>query len=360
MGRKRKTGERVLGPYYDAKSGLWRVCLRAAGRPDEWAYAASEKKATQVKAAMEAVLKAPLATTISDATDEYQSHLRATGRQESTIDEAGARLRPLARILGEDRVVDSLKRHHIKARLAQVNAIATRKGTLGRVRHFCQWAIERGYLDKDPTEGLRVDGVVQRGKPRLTRTEARLLDSHLWDVVQKGPKPDREKALASLTLLYLGMREGELLRLQVRDIDFGSSPAVVQIERQAKTTKGYRDFEMPDHLAVALKKHVEGQQLTGWVWPSKRSRSGHMEKSWILKAVTKTCQSLGVTVTGPQGLRGTHARMSSDAGATAHLVAQQLGHESTDVTVRSYIGEEAVERKHGRQVLKVLKGGGGE
>ena len=29
MGRKRKTGERVLGPYYDAKSGLWRVCLRA-------------------------------------------------------------------------------------------------------------------------------------------------------------------------------------------------------------------------------------------------------------------------------------------------------------------------------------------
>ncbi len=61
---------------------------------------------------------------------------------------------------------------------------------------------------------------------------------------------------------------------------------------------------------------------------------------------------------GAHGLRGTHSTsLSQEAGATSHLVAQQLGHENPKTTLEHYTRPGVVERQNQKRVLRVLEGG---
>ncbi len=355
MGRRAK-GARVLGPYR-RQDGLYGLVLRSPAAPDEWFYFATAGKANRAKAELAAGLVAPEQVTMRKAVLRYQEHLRQGGRRESTVDEAGHRLRPLVRLVGEDAPVDTMQRKHLDERLEQVPSVAGRKGTCGRIAHFCAWLVKTGLLTRDPSKGLEVDGRAKRGKARLTRREARLLDEHLWQIVAGDLPAAREKALAIILLLYSGLREGELLRLQVRDLDFIAMPSVVQVERVAKRSSSLRDFEIPAELVVPLAARIEQMPLDAWVWPSDRAKSGHREKRWIQDAVRDACEAAGVGTVCPQGIRATHARLAREAGVTAHVIATQLGHASTAVTIGSYVGEEADDRAKGRKAFEVIRGG---
>jgi hypothetical protein len=48
-----------------------------------------------------------------------------------------------------------------------------------------------------------------------------------------------------------------------------------------------------------------------------------------------------------------------EAGATGHLVAAALGHESERTTMESYAAPGSKEKASGRKMLKVLSGGKG-
>jgi integrase len=356
MGRRRKTTDRVLGPY-ERKDGRFSIVLRGPGKPDEHMCFVTRRKALLAKQEMESVIAATAPVTLGQAVEDYRSHLLATGRKKSTYDEAGWRLNPLVEIAGDSLLVQDLKRRHLEKRLATVPSVTAKKGTLVRMRHFCQWMIKTGLITRDPAEGLEVEGVVKRGKPKLTRVEARKLVGHLWGVLESGSDEEREKALAILLLVYCGLRSGELLRLQSRDLDMEATPAVIQVERVAKTTAGFRDFEIPAPIATALHKRTMDRDLDSWLWPSDTTSTGHRCASWILCAVKDACEAVGVTVTGPQGLRGTHARLCREAGVTAHTIATQLGHESESVTIGSYVGKDTDEQEKGRRALQVLRGG---
>jgi integrase len=355
MGRRPK-GPRVLGPYR-RKDGLYGIVLRGPSVPDEWFYYKTARKAERAKSEMEGALIAAEAVTIGEAVPMYQEHLSTSGRRQSTVDEAGYRLRPLVRLVGATTPVGEMTRAHLEERLGQLHAVASRKGTLGRIAHFCAFLVERGLIINDPSKGLKVDGIVRRGKPNLTRVEARQFAGYLWQLVWDGEPGSSEKALAILLLLYSGLREGELLRLQVRDLDLATVPAVVQVERIAKRSSSLRDFEITAELTTALITRVEGMPLEAWVWPSASSQSGHREKRWIQNAVKNACERAGVGTVCPQGLRATHARLAREAGVTAHVIATQLGHASTAVTIGSYVGEEADDRAKGRKAFQVISGG---
>lgn len=300
---------------------------------------------------MEAGLLDAEETLLSDAIEQYQDHLRATGREESTAEEAGYRLRPLLRESVEH--LTDVRPRHIERRLASVESIAGRTGTRARINAFFKWAMKTGLCPTNPCAGIIVEGRAKRGKHTLTRVEARLFNNLLVNRVRAGD----QAALALLVVLRTGYREGELLRLQVRDLDLDVHPPVLSVERQAKTPRGLRDVEIDDELAVLLREHVAGRELQDWVWSSERSKSGHREKTWLLKACRKLCDEAGVQQVCPQGLRGTHGKLARSAGQTARIIADALGHEDTRTTVKSYVGEETDEQAKRRQALKVLQGG---
>ena len=69
------------------------------------------------------------------------------------------------------------------------------------------------------------------------------------------------------------------------------------------------------------------------------------------------CERAGVPVVTAHGLRGLHATLATEAGATSALVAAQLGHAGTAVTERHYTDRTAKESATTARVLRVLEGG---
>jgi site-specific recombinase XerD len=66
---------------------------------------------------------------------------------------------------------------------------------------------------------------------------------------------------------------------------------------------------------------------------------------------------LGRSVVTAQAMRGLHSTLALEHGASAHVVASSLGHESISTTLQSYAKPEAVEGAKQRRVLTVLNGG---
>ena len=88
-----------------------------------------------------------------------------------------------------------------------------------------------------------------------------------------------------------------------------------------------------------------------------RWHTGHRGRTWLREAVKRVCKEAKVPRVCPQGLRGTHATLAREAGATGHLVAKQLGHGSERVTEEHYIEAGATERDRNKRFLKVMNGG---
>jgi integrase len=301
---------------------------------------------------MEAGLQAQLETTVAEAVNLYISYLQDDlRRQASTAAEARARLNPLIR-LAPSLLVD-VRQEHIRHRLDQLPAIASKKGTLARTNHFFGFAVRANLVSRNPCDGVIVEGSIERGKDTLTRTEARRFTAFLWTKVQDG-SADADVAAAVIVLLYQGLRVSELLRLQVRDIDTTATNPLLSVERHAKSRTSYRDVELAPEVADLLRRRMVGRALTDWIWPSPRSASGRRGKTWLLKGTKRLCAAAGISVVCPQGLRGTHGKLARQAGRTAHDVRDQLGHESTRVTVQSYISEQVEANEMSKAARQVL------
>jgi integrase len=61
------------------------------------------------------------------------------------------------------------------------------------------------------------------------------------------------------------------------------------------------------------------------------------DRYWLAHHVERLCTEAGVPVVCTQSLRGLHASVATEAGATSHVVASALGHSSPAVTHAHYV-----------------------
>jgi integrase len=73
--------------------------------------------------------------------------------------------------------------------------------------------------------------------------------------------------------------------------------------------------------------------------------------------VKRICRQARIPEVCPHGLRGTHASIARERGATSHLIATAVGHESFGVTERHYLRPGLEGQVQQRQVMTVLAGG---
>lgn len=78
------------------------------------------------------------------------------------------------------------------------------------------------------------------------------------------------------------------------------------------------------------------------------------DRFWLLLHVKRLCRLAGVPVVCTHSLRGLHASVATDAGATSHMVAAALGHSSPAITQAHYIAEGTVEHARTRKVIERL------
>lgn len=197
---------------------------------------------------------------------------------------------------------------------------------------FFEWAMKRGYIEKNPM------GVVNRPKNNtehrvnyLTKTEI----NKLMRALDKNPNKVmalRNKTAVSLALAT-GLRVSALLNMNVYDIDFENNFIKV-IEKRQKT----REIYIGDNIKAMLQEWIDvrGEAFadvnTAALFVSqKRDRWSVDSFSEMLE---KACEVAGIKRITPHRLRASAACALAKAGVPVKAIAKQLGHSSTQVTMR--------------------------
>lgn len=142
-------------------------------------------------------------------------------------------------------------------------------------------------------------------------------------------------------LYYTGMRVGELLALTLQDIDFKENKISINkgyyritgkdLIDKPKTIHGERVVDIPDFLPQEIREYVSHLYE-----PDPTARLFEKRPQYVRSVLRDRAQKAGVKEIRVHDLRHSHASVLINLGANPVLVAERLGHESPDITLKIY------------------------
>jgi integrase len=202
-------------------------------------------------------------------------------------------------------------------------------------------------LRVNPCDAIRSPRWDKRPVARLTRDEAmRLAD--VLEADDYGP--------ALFTLLYTGLRVGEVIGLRWReDVDLSTRRLSVQQQwddkaktfRDTKSHRATRPVSLDTDLSNVLERwrvrQKEWRLAAGPVWEDVdntlvfTTRAGeHLTPSMMRRALDRCLASAGVRYVTRHGLRHTHATLMVSAGIHMRVLQERLGHATFATTADIY------------------------
>ena len=318
--RPKKQGSRVLGPYLE-RNGKWRIIVVFDGKRISKSYC-SKDKAIKGGPRLASGFDRPLGPAVT----QYLLTLQDRGLSSTTVEAEG---RLLMHLFAGDTLSDwPPKRAVVQLQNWQsVHSVATCRLYLFRVRRFWQWLLSV-HTATNPWNGLVVVGKVNRGKPQLRVDEARKLCEQSMRRYGEG----NSLAAAFPVLLSLGLRAGEILSRQVRDVDDDGGLLWIS---SGKTANARRTLDVPPQLRPLLRELVANKSpeapLLGY------SRKGKAwTRSQLHALLVRLCGQAGVPTVCPHSLRGLWASLSVRSGVATAAVAAAMGHSSFAVTAKHY------------------------
>lgn len=354
MPRRRDERARVLGPYWIKARQQWLVTtLDPKGnggrgrRIDRWFGLEQDAHAfVEVTGLRLARLEG---RTVGEAIDEYEKELAARSLRETSWRERGERLR----VFFEDAKAVQVSRLSAErcgalyVAFREGRSVDTHRNVLGNAKGFYAWCVEQGWAAFSPIAGVKGIGKRKVGKAQLTGDEAR----RFYGTALRLASEEEWGALGAAMLLGMGLRQSEVRKRKVRDLDLGGT--VLRIT-DAKSPKGNRTVHVPTDLQPHLLELAEGRTSFEVLFAG-RGGAEHT-RAWLLAAVRRVCDAAGVPRVCPHGLRGTHASLALEAVGVGQ-VADSLGHVDTRTTLRHYAGAGAAETGTQERTLRVLEGG---
>jgi integrase len=252
------------------------------------------------------------------------------------------------RELGEEDLLGFVRR-----KLGNGQSPRTIETTLSVLRRVLSLAHRHGDIARNPA--LRL-GEIMRRVDRRAATEVRQAEA--WTREEVGVllsvAREHDPRFAPLLhfLLATGARRGEALGLKWEDVDFARGRitirrAVVAGEWTTPKSGKARAVAMPPALASELfdllaQRRVEAVRR-GWgavpdlVFPSETGGPIHyanLERSWI--RLRRRAQGRGVRPLKLHSARHTYASLALASGKSVRWVADQLGHSTPMLTLRTY------------------------
>ena len=142
-------------------------------------------------------------------------------------------------------------------------------------------------------------------------------------------------------LYYTGMRVGEALALTLKDINFKENTISItktyyrvtgkDLINPPKTAGSERTIIMPEFLTDELKQYVSHLYK-----PDPEERIFNKRPQYVRSILMDRAEKAGVKQIRVHDLRHSHASMLINLGANPVLVANRLGHESADITLKIY------------------------
>lgn len=232
--------------------------------------------------------------------------------------------------------VSTVNRGHVRRWWSTLSVgPSTARNQLSTVRTFLRWCVEESLLRADPSRGIRPPREPRRLPRTIQRPDAATLIAAL---------PDSRARLIVLWMLHLGLRCGEMSRVELGDIDRDARLVTVR-------GKGARDRVLPvpteawSALLAYLEDHpaTSGPLVRRFDDPSRPLVPHYISdlvRGWMRAAGVKCGPRDGVS---GHALRRTCASDLLDGGANIRQVQEVLGHASIQQTEKYLRRADAIE-----------------
>jgi len=231
--------------------------------------------------------------------------------------------------------------------MAEKYAPATVKKTKDVLHQMFQQAVRSQYIPINPAENIVTPKFYQKNRETIPA-------EHIKTIVEFCR--DYKNGAFIMTLLYTGLRRGEILALQVKDIDFvnGYISVTKAVEflcnspniKVPKTPKSIRMIPILAPLIPYLKKITDGKNENDFVFTGydgnlyTKSSIQRLFKAfnrdynrYITRLKHQTDETVSFTM---HQFRHTFCTMMYDAGVDVKTAQEILGHSSINVTLDIY------------------------
>ena len=210
--------------------------------------------------------------------------------------------------------------------------------TLTPLSRLFNHAVRRGLIEVNPVSKLD-----RSERPRVSRQERPVLNPEEIGRLLEAAAP-RFRALLATAILS-GLRQGELLGLHWRDVDFNNELIRVRtaLDRKRrdvppKTQRAVRDVILMPALAQKLRQHKTETNFNhpdDYVFTT-RTGTPHHAAHIGQRALKPALEKAGLQPVRWHDLRHTFASLLLAGGANITFVSRQLGHTSSQITLGVY------------------------
>ena len=216
------------------------------------------------------------------------------------------------------------------------------KTTIDNIRRvissFFSWLEEEDYIYKSPVRRIK--------KIKTSRVLKPVYSDESLELLRDACEEIRDLAMIDL-LSSTGIRVGELVQLDRRDIDFDARECVVH-GKGDKERRVYFDARAKTHLLAYLELRVDD---TPALFVSLRRPFRRLEISGVEARLRKLGEDSGVRHVHPHKFRRTLATKAIDKGMPIEQVQVLLGHSKIDTTLcYAMVDQDNVKRSHRRYI----------
>ena len=251
----------------------------------------------------------------------------------------------IGRLLGEDILMDQLTAWYVKDRL-KAEKPCTFNDRIKNFKAMVRWAYRNdmvsdiSYLDK--IQKIKDTPIRIKDEDKyLEHDEIELLLSHFIP---------RYRQLTQFLILS-GLRIGELIDLEVKDIDYkkreidinSSFSLVLQASSSVKTETSARTIYIQDELLSVMKDidkyrrklERENNMIINWFFPNENG--GQLKYFAYTKYLKENSFRILKRTITPHALRHTHTALLASAGIPLEQISRRLGHSDSRITKEVYM-----------------------
>lgn len=317
MGSIRKKGKRWYYRYYDPSGKRREIALHTTDR--KIAERLAEIYDRQLEDSKNPELLAN--ATFAEILHLYLDFI-SPQKSPQTMRDYETIARRLEQYFGNFRI-SKLREFHVIQSLHEMEqrgySLESRRKTLMLLRQVVRFAIKRGYIVSDPTEGIKLRRDKRPGRLRWFTVE------ELQRIFQKAQELYPQVAHIYRFLYYTGLRRGELVSLKWSDVDLRRKVLKIQ---DSKSPEGYRRVPLREE-AIEILQSLE--KLSDWVFVNPDT-SLPWDASFLSKTFTKILKSCKIMGASLHTLRHTFASHLAMAGVPLDVIRDLLGHSSVQIT----------------------------
>lgn len=203
-------------------------------------------------------------------------------------------------------------------------------GKYKALKSFFKWCVEYRHLEENPVLPIPKPRLEQKLPKSITKQEAQVVLDYAFNLPAKYKYTRYRNRALLATLVYTGLRVGEMMALKMGEVDMENRTVLV------KGGKGGKDRIVPigaklyEYLALYLRERERLKKESIYFFVTLKGNKG-ITTSCTRGFIKKIKQATGINFS-PHKLRHTFATLMLEGGCDLFSLQKMLGHSDIKTT----------------------------